>query len=62
MRFNHIVDDAAEKFEVARAVIFADLAKQAQLQAQFSRLRNEYNDYLNKLYKNCQEFTLRRLD
>ena len=39
MRFNQLVDDAAEKFEVARAVNFADLAKQAQLQAQFTRLR-----------------------
>ena len=36
MKFNQFVDDAAEKFEVARAVSFADLAKQAQLQAQFS--------------------------
>ena len=43
MKFN-LLDDAAEEFEVARAVSFADLAKQAQLQAQFSRLRTEYND------------------
>ena len=35
MKFNQLVDEAAEKFEVARAVIFADLAKQAQLQAKF---------------------------
>ena len=62
MRFNKLVDDAAEKFEVARAVNFEDLAKQAQLQAQFSRLRTEYNDYFNKLFINGKEFTLRRLD
>ena len=36
MKLNHLVDDATEKFEVAQAVNFADLAKQAQLQAQFS--------------------------
>ena len=40
MKFNQLVDDAAEEFEVARAVKFADLAKQTQLQAQFSQLRN----------------------
>ena len=51
-----------EKFEVARAVIFADLAKQAQLQAEFSQLRTEYNDYFNILFINGKEFTLRRLD
>ena len=62
MPFNQLVDDAAEKFEVARAVNFADLAKQAQLQAQLSRLRTEYNDYFNKLFINGKEFTLRRLD
>ena len=62
MRFNKLVDDAAEKFEVARAVNFADLAKQAQLQVQFSLLRTEYNDYFNKLFINGKEFTLRRLD
>ena len=61
-KFNQLVDDAAEKFEVARAVIFADLAKQAQLQAQFSQLRTEYNDYFYKLFINGKEFTLRRLD
>ena len=42
MKFNPLVDDAAEKFEVARAVIFADLARQAQLKV--SQLRTEYND------------------
>ena len=62
MKFNQLVDEADEKFEVARAVNFADLAKQAQLQAQFSQLRTEYNDYFNKLFINDKEFTLRRLD
>ena len=50
MKFNQLFDDAAEKIKVARAVNFADLAKQAQLQAQFSQLRTKYNDYFNKLY------------
>ena len=58
MRFNQLVDDEAEKF----AVNFADLAKQAQLQAQFSRLRTVYHDYVNKLFVNGKEFTIRRLD
>ena len=62
MKFNPLVDDAAEKFEVARAVNFADLAKQAQLQEQFSQLRTEYNDYFNQLFINGKEFTLCRLD
>ena len=50
MKFNQLVVNAAENFEAARAVIFADLAKQAQLKAQFSQLRTEYNDYFNKLF------------
>ena len=50
MKFNQLVDDAVKKFEVARAVNFADLAKQAQLQAQFSQLRTDKNDYFNKLF------------
>ena len=62
MKFNQLVDDAAEKFEVAHAVTIADLAKQAQLQAQFSQLRTEYNGYFNKLSINGKESTLRRLD
>ena len=62
MKFNQLVDDAAEKFEVARAVIFADLAKSAQLQAQFSQLRTDYIDYFNELFINGKEFKLRRLD
>ena len=62
MKFNQLVDDAAEKFELARAVKFVDLAKQAQLQAQFSQLRTEYNIYFNKIFFNGKEFTLRLLD
>ena len=62
MEFNQLDDDAAEKFEVSSAVNFADLAKQAQLQAQFSQLCTEENDYFNKLFINGKEFTLPRLD
>ena len=58
MKFNQLVDDAAKKFEVARAVNFADLAKQAQ----FSKLRTEYNDCFNKLFIKGKEFTLCQLD
>ena len=62
MKFNQIVDDAAQKFEVAQAVNFADLVKQAQLQAQFSQLQREYNICFKKLFVNGKELTLRRLD
>ena len=44
-KFNQLVDDAAQKFEVAQAVNFANLVKLAQLQAQFSQLQSEYNNY-----------------
>ena len=62
MKFNQLVDDAAEKFEVARAVNFAELAKRAQLQEQFSQLRTEYNDFFNKLFINGKEFAFFRID
>ena len=62
MKFNQSVDDAAERLEVAQAVNFADPAKQAHLQTQFSQLRTEYNKYFNKLFIIGKEFTLRRLD
>ena len=62
MKFNQLIDEVAENFEVVRALNFADLSKQAKLQAQFSQLRTEYNDYLNKLFINGKELTLRRLD
>ena len=62
MEFNQLVDNAAEKFEVAQALKFADLAKQTQLQAQFSQLQSEYINYFNKLFINGKEFTLHRLD
>ena len=58
MKFNQLI----ENFDVAQAVIFADLAQQAQVQAQFRQLRAEYNDYFNKLFINGKEITLRRLD
>ena len=54
MKFNQLVDDAAEKFEVAQAVNFAYLANEAQLQAQFSQLQGRYNNYFNKLGKKYQ--------
>ena len=62
MKFNQLVDDAVEKFEVTQAVKIADLAKQAQLQAQFSQLQSENIKNFNKLFINGTEFTLRRLD
>ena len=62
MKFNQLDDDAADKFEVAQAVNFADLAKQAHLQSQFSQLQAEYNNYFNNIFINGKEFTLRRLD
>ena len=39
MKFNQLVEDAADKFDVAQSVNFANLAKQAQLLAQFSQLQ-----------------------
>ena len=61
MKFNQLVDNAAEKFEEEQAVNFADLEKQAQIQAQFSHLQSEYNNYFNNLFINGKEFTFRRL-
>ena len=61
MKFNQLVDDGVEKFEVAQAVYFADPAKKTQLQAPFSQLKNEYNNYFNKLFINGKKFTLRCL-
>ena len=46
MKFNQLRDGAAEKFDVAQAVNFEDLAKQAQLQAHFSHLQSDCNNYL----------------
>ena len=62
MKFNQLVDDAAENFEVAQSVNFADLSKQPQLHAQFSQLQIEYNIYFNKLFINGKDFEFRRLD
>ena len=50
MKFNQSIDDPVKKFEVAQAVNFADLGKQAQLQAQFSQLQSQYNNFFNKLF------------
>ena len=52
MKFNQLADDAGENFELAQAVNFAELAKQAQLQAQFSQLQNQYSNYFNNFFKN----------
>ena len=49
MKLNQLLDDAAQKFVVARAVNFEDFAKGARLQAQFSQLRTQYNDYIKQL-------------
>ena len=46
MNFHQLADDAAKKYEVAQAVNFKDLAKQAE----FSQLQSEYNNYFNKLF------------
>ena len=62
MIFNQLVDDAVEKFEVAQAVNFADLAKLALMHAQFSQFQSPYKIYFNKFLVNGKEFTLRRLD
>ena len=62
MQFNQLLDDAAEKFEAAQAVIFADLAKQAQIQAQFSQLQSDYNIYSKKLFIKGKEFALHGLN
>ena len=59
---SQLFDDVAEKFEVAQAINFADLAKQEQLQAQFSQLQSEYNNYFYKFFINGKEFTPHRLD
>ena len=62
MKFKQLVDDAAENVEVAQAINFADLAKQAQLQAQFSQLHSQYSNYFNKLFFIGKDFNFRRLD
>ena len=41
MKYNQLVDEDTEKREVRQPVNFADLARQAQLQAQFSELQNQ---------------------
>ena len=61
MKFNQLVDDAAEKHEVAQAKNLAQI-KQTQLKAQFSQLRSEYSKYFNQLFINGKKFILRRLE
>ena len=39
MKITQLLDDAAEKFEVAQLDSFANLAKQAQLRAKFAQLQ-----------------------
>ena len=62
MKFNQLIDDAADKFEVAQAVDSTNLAKKAQSKAQFLQLQSEYNNYFNKLFISGKKITLRRLD
>ena len=50
------------KFEVAQAVNFADLANEAKLQAKYSQLQSQYNNYFNEFVISGKEFTLRHLD
>ena len=52
MKFNQLVYDATKINKVGQAVIFAVLAKQAQLQAQFSQLQSQYNNYFNEFFFN----------
>ena len=61
LNFNQIVDNALEKFEVARAVKFVDLSKQAQLQEQFLQ-QSQYTTCFNKLFINGKEFTIGHLN
>ena len=58
MKFNQLVDDAADNFEVAKAVYFAVLVRQAQLHDQFSELQNQCTNYFNQLFMNGKHFTL----
>ena len=51
MKFRQLVDDAVEKFGVAKALKFADLARQAQLQARYSQLESQYKKpFLQNMY------------
>ena len=62
MKFNQLLDDTTNKIESAQAVNFADLAKQAQMQAQFSQLQSEYRNYSKGIFIKGKESTLCRLD
>ena len=62
MEFNQLGDDAAEQFELAQAVSFADLAKQEQLQTQILQSQKQYTDCFDKLFNNGKKFTLHRFN
>ena len=49
MKLNQLVDDAAEKFEVAQAVNFADPSKQAQLQTILTNTKRIPKLFINSL-------------
>ena len=49
MKFNQLVDDAAEKYEVAQAANFADIARQAQLQAK----NGTFKQKIQQNFKTC---------
>ena len=61
MKFNPIVDDANEKFEVAHAVIFQTLQNK-HIYQQFSQLQSQYTNYFIYFFFNGMEFSLRHLD
>ena len=46
-KFNQLKADDSQKFEVPQAVNFADLARQAQLVAQYSQMQSQYTHYFN---------------
>ena len=48
MKIYQLVDDFVVNFEAARAVNFADLARKAHLQAEFSQLQSQCPYYYNK--------------
>ena len=53
---NKSIADTAEKFKVAHAISFANHAKHAQSQAQFSQLQNQSPDYFKKLFISRKNF------
>ena len=45
-----LVNEALERFELAQAVRFSDLAQQFHLQVLYSQLQSQYTNYLNKIF------------